>query len=85
MLRRPPEGPHDLIDHIFLWKVLARCGVPDENNIVFPQFHEGLKNCVRWDDREPLDGFSIPPTRVPPEMGAGTASIERYFHSNAYD
>ena len=41
-------------DHTYrtlLWTVLARFGVPQNMFSVFRQFHDGMRACVRLDDR----------------------------------
>ena len=42
---------YDSIDRTFLWTVLARPGVPQNLVSVIRQFHDGMRTCVRLDDR----------------------------------
>ena len=42
---------HDSVDRTLLWAVLARFGVPQKMISVIRQFHDGMRACVRLDDR----------------------------------
>ena len=42
---------YDSVDRTLLWTVLARFGVPQIMISVIRQFHDGLRACVRLDDR----------------------------------
>ena len=52
MLYRPYlTKPYDSVDRTLLWTVLARFGVPQIMISVIHQFHDGMRACVRLDDR----------------------------------
>ena len=42
---------YDSVDRILLWTILARFGVPQNMISVIRQFHDGMRACVRLDDR----------------------------------
>ena len=42
---------YDSVDRTLLWTVLARFGVPQIMISVIRQFHDGMRACVRLDDR----------------------------------
>ena len=42
---------YDCVDRTLLWTVLARFGVPQNMISVIRQFHDGMRACVRLDDR----------------------------------
>ena len=42
---------YDSVDRTFLWAVLARLGVPQNMISVISQFPDGMRACVRLDDR----------------------------------
>ena len=42
---------YDSVDRTLLWTVLARFGVPHNMISVILQFHDGMRACVRLDDR----------------------------------
>ena len=42
---------YDSVDRTLLWSVLARFGVPQNIISVIRQFHDGMRACVRLDDR----------------------------------
>ena len=42
---------YDSVDRALLWTVLARFGVPQNMISVIRQFHDGMRACVRLDDR----------------------------------
>ena len=42
---------YDSVDRTLLWTVLARFGVPHNMISVIRQFHDGMRACVRLDDR----------------------------------
>ena len=42
---------HDSVDRTLLWTVLARFGVPQNMISAIRQFHDGMRTCVRLDDR----------------------------------
>ena len=65
---RPPQSlnPHiDLpkaygsVDRTLLWTVLARFGVPQNMISVIRQFHDGMRACVRLDDRVCSRWFAV--------------------------
>ena len=41
----------DSVDQTLLWTVLARFGVPQNMISVIHQFHDGMRACVRLNDR----------------------------------
>ena len=42
---------YDSVDRTLLWTILARFGVPQKMNSVIRQFIDGIRACVRLDDR----------------------------------
>ena len=42
---------YDSVDRTLLWTVLAHFGVPKNMILVIRQFHDGMRSCVRLDDR----------------------------------
>ena len=42
---------YDSVDRTLLWTVLARFGVPQNTISAIRQFHDGMRACVRLDDR----------------------------------
>ena len=42
---------YDSVDQTLLWTVLARFGVPQNMISAIHQFHDGMRACVRLDDR----------------------------------
>ena len=50
---------YDSIDRTLLWTVLARFGVPQNMFSVIRQFHDGMRACVRLDDRVCLGWFPV--------------------------
>ena len=40
---------YDSVDRTFLWRVLARFGVPQKMVSAINQFHDGMRACVRFD------------------------------------
>ena len=50
---------YDSVDRILLWTVLARFGVPQITSLVIRQFHDGMRACVRLDDRVCSRGFAV--------------------------
>ena len=42
---------YDSVDCNLLWTVLARFGVPQNIILVIRQFHDGMRACVRLDDK----------------------------------
>ena len=42
---------YDSVDRTLLWTVLARFGVPQNMISIIRQFHDGMRACVRLDDR----------------------------------
>ena len=50
---------YDSVDHTLLWTVLARFGIPLRMLAVVRQFHDGMRACVRLDDRECSDVFDV--------------------------
>ena len=42
---------YDSVNRTLLWTLLARCGVPQIMISVIRQFHDGIRACVRLDDR----------------------------------
>ena len=42
---------YDSVDRTLLWTVLARSGVPQNMILAIRQFHDGMRACVRLDDR----------------------------------
>ena len=53
------QKAYDSVDRILLWQVLARFGVPPQMIEVIHQFHDGMKACVRNDDRRCSEGFKV--------------------------
>ena len=50
---------YDSVDRTLLWTVLARFGVPHNNISVIRQFHDGMRACVRVDDRVCSRWFAV--------------------------
>ena len=50
---------YDSVDRTLLWTVLARFGVPQNMISVTRQFHDGMRACVRLDDRVCSGGFAM--------------------------
>ena len=50
---------YDSVDRTLLWTVLARFGVPQVTISVIRQFHDGMRACVRLDDRVCLRWFAM--------------------------
>ena len=42
---------YDSVDRTFLWTVLVRFGAPHNMISVIHHFHDGMRACVRLDDR----------------------------------
>ena len=50
---------YDSVDRTLLWTVLARFGVPQIMISVIRQFHDGMRACVRLDDRVYSRWFAV--------------------------
>ena len=50
---------YDSVDRTLLWTVLARFGVPQIMTSVIRQFHDGMRACVRLDDRVCSRWFAV--------------------------
>ena len=50
---------YDSVDRTLLWIVLARFGVPQNMITVIRQFHDGVRACVRLDDRVCSRWFAV--------------------------
>ena len=50
---------YDSVDRTLLWTVLARFGVPQNMISVIRQFHDGMRTCVRLDDRVCSRRFAV--------------------------
>ena len=50
---------YDSVDRTLLWTVLARFGVPQNMISVIRQFHNGMRACVRLDDRVCSRWFAV--------------------------
>ena len=50
---------YDAVDRTLLWTVLARFGVPQIMISVIRQFHDGMRACVRLDDRVCSRWFAV--------------------------
>ena len=50
---------YDSVDRTLLWSVLARFGVPQNMISVIRQFHDGMRACVRLDDRVCSRWFAV--------------------------
>ena len=50
---------YDSVDRTLLWTVLARFGVPHNMILVIRQFHDGMRACVRLDDRVCSGWFAV--------------------------
>ena len=50
---------YDSVDRTLLWTVLARFGVPQNMISVIRQFHDGMRACVRLDDRTCSGWFAV--------------------------
>ena len=53
------QNAYDTVDHILLWQVLTRIGVPPQMTAVTRQFHDGMRACVRSDDGVCSDWFEV--------------------------
>ena len=53
------QKAYDTVDRTLLWQVLTRIGVPPQMIAVIPQFHDGMRACVRPDDRVCSDWFEV--------------------------
>ena len=50
---------YDSVDRTLLWTVLARFGVPQNMISAIRQFHDGIRACVRLDDRVCSGWFAV--------------------------
>ena len=50
---------YDSVDRTLLWRILARFGVPQNMISVIRQFHDGMRTCVRLDDRVYSGWFAV--------------------------
>ena len=50
---------YDSVDRTLLWTVLARFGVPQNMISVIRQFHDGMRACLRLDDRVYSRWFAV--------------------------
>ena len=50
---------YDSVDRTLLWTVLARFGVQQNMTSVIRQFHDGMRTCVRLDDRVCSEWFAV--------------------------
>ena len=50
---------YDSVDRTLLWTVLTRFGVPQNMISVIRQFHDGMRACVRLDDRACSGWFAV--------------------------
>ena len=50
---------YDSVDQTLLWTVLARFGVPHNIISVIRQFHDGMRACMRLDDRVCSEWFAV--------------------------
>ena len=50
---------YDSADRTLLWAVLARFGVPQNMISIIRQFHNGMRACVRLDDRVCSEWFAV--------------------------
>ena len=50
---------YDSVDRILLWTVLARFALPQNTISVIRQFHDGMRACVRLDDRVCSRWFAV--------------------------
>ena len=50
---------YESVDRTLLWTVLARFGVPQNMISVIRQFHDGMRACVRLDDRVCSGWFAV--------------------------
>ena len=50
---------YDPVDRTLLWTELARFGVPQNMILVIRQFHDGMRACVRLDDRVCSGWFAL--------------------------
>ena len=50
---------YDSVDQTLLWTVLARFGVPQNMISVIRQFHDGMRACVRLDDKVCSGWFAV--------------------------
>ena len=54
-----PTKAYHSVDRTLLWTVLARFGVPQIMISVIRQFHDGMRACVRLDDRVCSRWFAV--------------------------
>ena len=54
---------YDSVDRTLLWTVLARFGVPQNMISMIRQFHDGMRACVRFDDRVCSRWFGVEQVR----------------------
>ena len=50
---------YDFVDRTLLWTVLARFGAPHNTISVIRQFHDGMRACMRLDDRVCSGWFAV--------------------------
>ena len=50
---------YDSVDRTLLWTILARFGVPQNTISAVRQFHDGVRACVRLDDRVCSRWFAV--------------------------
>ena len=50
---------YDSVDQTLLWTVIARFGVPQNMTSVIRQFHDGMRACLRLDDRVCWRWFAV--------------------------
>ena len=50
---------YDSVDQTLVWRVLARFGVPQKMILVIHQFHDGMRTCVRLENRVCSDWFAV--------------------------
>ena len=53
------QKAYDTVDRTLLWQVLTRIRVPPQMIAVIPQFHDGMRACVRPDDGVCSDWFEV--------------------------
>ena len=53
------QKAYDSVDRTLLWQVLARFGTPPQMIEVIPQFHDGMRACVRSDDGRCSEWFEV--------------------------
>ena len=64
----PVYDDHTYIDRTLLWTVHARFGAPQNMISVIRQFHDGMRACVRLDDRVCSGWFAV-------EQGLGQGCV----------